>query len=259
MSTEPLSPTEEGLAAFYEKGYTVHDPVEAERLGRWRALGAESKSRHIVALVVQGGLRPRSIVEIGCGDGALLQALAGYGVAERYDGFELSAPAAQIAKGRHIPGAGRIEPYDGHRIPSGDASYDLSIISHVLEHVPEPAVLLAEAARVATNVIIEVPLEANQSAARPRKRAEALEIGHIQVFDRAAIHALAGEAGLVILGELTDPLPLRHHTFFAETAAARGRATVKWAVRAASHRVAPRRVERMFTVHHAALLGRETS
>jgi SAM-dependent methyltransferase len=259
MSTEPLSPTEEGLAAFYEKGYTVHDPAEAERLGRWRAVGAQSKSRHIVSLAIRGGVRPRSVVEIGCGDGALLQALAGYGLAESYDGFELSAPAARIAQGRRIPGAGRIEPYDGHRVPADDGGYDLAVISHVLEHVPEPAVLLAEAARVAIHVIIEVPLEANQSAARPRKRAEALDIGHIQVFDRAAVHALVDDAGLTVLHELTDPLPLRHHTFFAEGTAARGRATAKWAVRAAAHRIAPRRAERVFTVHHAALLGRETA
>ncbi len=161
---EPLSPEPESLAAFYEKGYTVTDPAEAERLGRWRALGARNKSANVMALCRRAGLSPRTVVEIGCGDGALLQALAEHGLAERFDGFELSAPAAEFAAGRGIPGAGRIEAYDGERVPAGDAEYDLAVVSHVLEHVPEPAALLAEAARVATHVIVEVPLEDNQSA-----------------------------------------------------------------------------------------------
>ncbi len=107
-AVEPLSPEPESLAAFYEKGYTV-DPAEAERLGRWRALGARNKSANVIALCRGARLQPRTLGEIGCGDGALLQALAEHGLAQRYDGFELSAPAARIAAGRGIPGAGRIE------------------------------------------------------------------------------------------------------------------------------------------------------
>ena len=253
---EPLSPEPESLAAFYEKGYTVTDPAEAARLGRWRALGARNKSANVVALCRRWGLKPRAVVEIGCGDGALLHALAVHGLAERYDGFELSGPAAEIAAGRGIPGAGRIEAYDGERVPVDDSAYDLAVVSHVLEHVPEPAALLAEAARVAAHVLVEVPLEDNQSAKRPRKRAEALRIGHIQAFSRADIHALAEGAGLRVLAERTDPLPLRHHTFFAGGVKGRAKGVAKWATRKVAWGLAPRTAERLFTVHHAVLLAR---
>ena len=252
---EPLSPEPESLAAFYEKGYTVTDPAEAERLGRWRALGARNKSANVLALCRRARLRPRTVGEIGCGDGALLHALADQGLAERFDGFELSAPAAAIAAGRGIPGAGRIEAYDGARVPAEDGAYDLAVVSHVLEHVPEPARLLAEAARVARHVLVEVPLEDNQSAKRPRKRAEALRIGHIQAFSRADVHSLAAGAGLRVLAERTDPLPYEHHTFFATGATGRAKGGVKWAARKAIWRVAPRRAEQLFTVHHAVLLA----
>ena len=253
---EPLSPEPESLAAFYEKGYTVTDPAEAERLGRWRALGARNKSANVLALCGSAGLRPRTVVEIGCGDGALLHALATHGLAERYDGFELSSPAARIAAGRGIPGAGRIESYDGERVPADAGAYDLAVLSHVLEHVPEPARLLAEAARVASHVLVEVPLEDNHSAKRPRKRAEALRIGHIQAFSRADVHALAAGAGLRVLAERTDPLPYAHHTFFATDARGRAKGGVKWAARKGIWRLAPRTAEQLFTVHHAALLAR---
>ena len=88
------------------------------------------------------------------------------------------------------------------------------------------------------------------------KRAEAARIGHVQFFDREAIHRLASGAGLRILGELSDPLPRAHHAFFARTRGARGAAAVKAAVRWGAWRVAPGAAERLFTMHYAAIAFR---
>ena len=238
---------------FYEAGYTQPDAAEAERLGRWRALGARSKAAHVRALCSETELRPRSLVEIGCGDGALLAALRG--LAPVFDGFELSAPAAALAR-RALPDARRVEAFDGSEVPAEDGTYDLAILSHVLEHVPVPGPLLAEAARVAHEVLVEVPLEDNRSARRPGKRAEAAAIGHLHFFSRAQVHGLLDEAGLVREAELSDPLPYAHHAFFADGAAARAAALGKWGVRAGLHRVAPRTAETLFTVHYAVLARR---
>jgi SAM-dependent methyltransferase len=237
------------LSAFYEAGYTVTDAAEAERLGRWRALGARSKGSHAVTLCARVGLRPGSLVEIGCGDGALLAELGARGLAPVLDGFELSSSAVALARARPIRGARRIEAYDGVHVPASDGAYDLAVLSHVLEHVPEPDALLREAARVATWVLVEVPLETNRSAARPRKRAEAARIGHLHAFDRTAVGRLLAGAGLRPVADIADPLGLEHHAFFG----GRGRATVKWAVRSALHGVGPRVAERWFTVHYAVL------
>lgn len=244
------------LGAYYEAGYTVADPREAARLGAWRALGAESKARHVVSLLDEAGVRPGTLVEIGCGDGAVLHALSAAGVAGRYDGFELAEPAARLAAARGIPGAGRIEAYDGKRVPAPEGAYDVAVLTHVLEHVPDPGGLLAEAARLAAHVVVEVPLERNRSAGRPGKRAQAREIGHIQAFDRGDVHALAAAAGLRVLAEIADPLGRRHHAFFAQGPRQKAKAAAKWALRAALHRLAPLQAERLFTVHYAALLGR---
>jgi SAM-dependent methyltransferase len=235
---------------FYEAGYTQPDAAEAERLGRWRALGARSKAAHVRALCAEAKLRPRSMVEIGCGDGALLAALRG--LSPVFDGFELSAPAAALAR-RALPDARRVEAFDGSEVPAEDGTYDLAILSHVLEHVPVPGPLLAEAARVAHEVVVEVPLEDNRSARRPEKRAEAAAIGHLHFFSRAEVHGLLDDAGLVREAELSDPLPYAHHAFFADGAAARAAALGKWGVRAGLHRVAPRTAETLFTVHYAVL------
>ena len=239
---------------FYTEGYSLEDPEEAARMGRWRALGARSKADHVVTLTARAGLRPASVVEIGCGDGALLAELAARGVSPVLDGFELSPPAAEIARERGV--ARRVEVFDGLDVPAEDGAYDLAILSHVLEHVPEPMTLLREAARLAPAVLLEVPLEDNRSARREEKRAEAARIGHIQFFDRAAVQALIRVAGLSIAAELSDPLPYAHHAFFAETRGERAAAAMKAAVRRTAWRVLPRAAERVFTVHYAAITSR---
>ena len=142
------------------------------------------------------------------------------------DGFELSAPAAELAR-TAVPDARRIEVYDGETVPAEDSEYDLAILSHVIEHVERPVPLLAEAARVAHEVLVEVPLEDNRSGRRPANLAESERIGHLHLFERSDVRALIAEAGLVVEAELTDPLPYAHHAFRAP----RAKATAKWAVR----------------------------
>ena len=247
------APAHQDPAAFYTAGYSLGDHEQSLRMGRWRAIGARSKAAHAVELCSRAGLSPARVVEIGCGDGALLAELSSLWPAVRLDGFELSAPAIEIARSRAIPRVERLEAYDGARVPVADREYDLAVLSHVVEHVPDPAPLVAEAARVARFVLVEVPREANRSAARPAKRAISESIGHLHAFDRSAVRALVSGAGLRVIGELADPLGREHHAFFAETPKAQAAATAKWAVRAAAHAVRPAVAERLFTVHYAVL------
>jgi SAM-dependent methyltransferase len=244
------------LRDFYEAEYSVTDPAEGARLGRWRALGGRSKASHVAALCDRTGLSPTTVVEIGCGDGALLAALSARGIGEVLDGFELSPTAAALARKKEVDRVRRVEAYDGVHVPAADDAYELAVLSHVVEHVADPVPLLREARRVARHIVVEVPLEANRSAARPAKRAEAARIGHLHAFDRAAVRALCSLAGLIVVAELTDPLLLAHHAFFADASVARARAAVKTAVRRAAFRAAPLRSERLFTVHYACLAER---
>jgi SAM-dependent methyltransferase len=243
----------EDPAAFYTAGYSLADHEVAIKVGRGRALGGRSAAAHARALCSQA---PETVVEIGCGDGSLLLELAAVWPSASFDGFELSPPAIEIARGRGIPRVGRLEAYDGARVPAEDGAYDLAVLSHVLEHVPDPAPLLAEAARVARSVLVEVPLEGNRSASRPAKRAEAARIGHLHEFDRAAVRSLVAGAGLRVVAELSDPLPREHHAFFASNTTERAAATAKWALRAGAWRIAPRAAEGWFTMHYAVLAPR---
>jgi SAM-dependent methyltransferase len=239
------------LVRFYDDAYAGGDPADAMRYSRWRALGALGKADHVLALCAAAGIRPASTLEIGCGDGALLCELAGRGFGGRLEGLEITRAAVALACEREEIAA--VALYDGVHVPAGEGAYELGILSHVLEHVPDPAALLAEAARACGAVVMEVPLEANLSARRAAKREHAEEVGHLQRLDRAGAREVVARAGLRVAGELEDPLPCSVHVFFASTARARARGRAKWALRAGLHRLAPGLARRLFTVHYACL------
>jgi SAM-dependent methyltransferase len=239
------------LVRFYDEAYAQQDPAQAELCARWRALGAVGKADHVLTLCARAGLRPRRTLEIGCGDGALLCELHARDFGGRLAGVEITRAAVDIARER--PEIDAVELYDGSHLPAGERAYELGILSHVLEHVPDPAALLAEAARACDAVVMEVPLEANLSARRSFKREHSDEVGHLQWLDRAGARAIVARAGLEVAYELEDPLPLAVYLFFATTPSARARATAKWALRAGLHRLLPGFARRLFTVHYACL------
>jgi SAM-dependent methyltransferase len=238
------------LVRFYDEAYSK-EPAQAALYARWRALGAVGKADHVIALCRRAGVRPSSTLEVGCGDGALLTELHRRGFGGRLAGVEITEAAVEIARAR--PQIDSVQRYDGLHLPVAAGTYDLGILSHVLEHVPDPPALLAEVARACRAVVVEVPLEANWSARRAGKREHAAEVGHLQRLDRRAARSMIAQAGLTVGWELDDPLPAQVHRFFAGTAQARVAATVKWSVRAGLHRLSPPLARRLFTVHYACL------
>ncbi len=238
------------LVRFYDEAYS-QTPARATLYARWRAVGAVGKADHTIALCARAGVGPTSTLEVGCGDGALLCELHRRGFGGRLSGVEISEAAVSIARDRHQIDSVRL--YDGVKLPFSDGAYDLGILSHVLEHVPDPARLLAEVARACGAVLLEVPLEANLSARRDGKREHAAEVGHLHRMDRAGAREIVGRAGLRIACELDDPLPLEVHRFFAATRLARVAGTAKWTLRTGLHRLAPSLARRLFTVHYACL------
>jgi SAM-dependent methyltransferase len=233
-------------AGFYDAAYRRAGGREA----RWRELGAVGKADHVERLLPS---RPARLVEIGCGDGALLAELGRRGAAAALAGFDVSEEAVRAARAR---GLEAIDAFDGHRLPVPDDAFDVALLSHVLEHVTQPAELLREAARVAPAVIVEVPLEASLSGRRASRRARSAGIGHVQVLDRAGARAIVEDAGLRVTDELMDPLPAAVHLFFAETAAERLAARAKGALRQLAFAASPALAARLFTVHYACVCTR---
>ena len=232
------------LSGFYDSAYARG----GERHLAWRELGARGKADHVEALVREAALAHESVVEIGCGDGALLAELASRRFGRSLSGFEISPAAVELALAR---GLASVAVFDGASLPVADRSFDLAVLSHVLEHVEDPLPLLREAARVARAVVVEVPLERNASGGRRSKRASSESIGHLAALDREAVDGMIRAASLRVAASLLDPLPREVHTFFASSPTDQARGLAKAAVRRGLFRVAPGVAERAFTLHYA--------
>ena len=90
--------------------------------------------------------------------------------------------------------------FDGCDVPYERRTFDVAILSHVVEHVGDPRQLLREAARVARYVFIEVPLE---DVSRHRRDYIPDTVGHINFFSRRTIRWLVQSCGLRVLGQAT--------------------------------------------------------
>jgi|tagenome__1003787_1003787.scaffolds.fasta_scaffold20500875_2 SAM-dependent methyltransferase len=235
------------LAGFYDSAYARG----GERHARWRELGARAKADHVEELARRAELPHDRVVEVGCGDGALLAELSGRGFGGSLTGFDISETALELARGRSIPRVERLETFDGARLPARDGAFDLGVLSHVLEHVPDPLPLLRETARAARALIVEVPLERNLSGGRAGKREQSEAAGHLDALDRDAVRTMVRSAGLRVVDELLDPLSRDVHTFFSESALGRARGLAKAAVRRSLFALSEGVAERAFTLHYA--------
>jgi SAM-dependent methyltransferase len=87
---------------------------------------------------------------------------------------------------------------DAESLPFGDKSFDVAVLSEILEHVNNPVVAIQEARRVAHFVIICVPNEYLWS--EDKKPFSPVELsGHKRRFTSESIITTAREAGIEIL------------------------------------------------------------
>jgi len=103
-------------------------------------------------------LAPKEILEVGCGEGYLLQALRMAGVSVPMHGIDLSEHAIAEARVR-VPDA-RFEVRDALSLAEAGEQYDLVLICEVLEHLAHPERMLDVLGRIARrHVVASVPWE----------------------------------------------------------------------------------------------------
>jgi SAM-dependent methyltransferase len=163
----------------------------------WRALGAVDKVKNIQALCA--GLPHQTILDVGAGEGSVIQRLSDVGFGAQLHALEISASGVATIEARKIARLRECKLYDGYHIPYSDSSFDLAILSHVVEHVEYPRQVIAEAARVAKHLFIEVPLEDTLSL----KKDFVLDaVGHINVYSPKTIRHLTQSCGLEVVDQI---------------------------------------------------------
>lgn len=87
----------------------------------------------------------RSVLDVGAGDGVIARAVADKVGAERVMGVDvLLRPSSRV----------EVVPYDGARLPFGDGAFEAVMLSDVLHHCEDPALVLGECLRVASRLVV---------------------------------------------------------------------------------------------------------
>ncbi len=141
-----------------------------------------------------------------------------------------------------------MQAVDGYHGGYDDDTFDLAIMSHVIEHLEFPRQLLYEAARVARYVFVEVPLE--DTVRLPRDFAFDA-VGHINVYSPKTIRRLVQSCGLRVLREMTTNPPKEASEYREGCIGA-----AKYLVKGSLLRALPRVATGLLTYHQALICQR---
>lgn len=190
MAAEIVS---DNVKTAYDEFYNKHDEA-------WRMLSAKYKAQHIID--VCKGHSFNKVLEVGAGDGSILKLLADQNFAPEYYAVEISESGVEHIKSRNITNLKSVQIFDGYKLPFGDNSFDLIILSHVLEHVEHERLLLRELKRVARYCVIEVPRD--YKAGVDNRIKHFLAYGHINVYTPTSLRYLLRTEGFEIEADLTS-------------------------------------------------------
>jgi SAM-dependent methyltransferase len=198
-------PAPEDLLLAYQNYYTHAD---AENAGGF----AKKAYRFVIdtALTLTGILgerrradlmfldeeRPSTLLDVGCGHGRFLSQMAARGW--KVAGVDFDPDAVKAARSRGLDvGVGGIESM----LASG-AQFDFVTASHVIEHVPDPALFLAQCKQVLKpngRLILRTPNANSLGHGKYGPHWRGLEPPrHLCVFTRTSLQAMAQRAGYAV-------------------------------------------------------------
>lgn len=173
----------------------------------WHVEDASWKAAHILRIITDNDLGPRSICEVGCGAGELLRDVRdGLGADVRAVGYEISPQAYELCRER-----------EDHRLhfefgdittKRDDSSYDVLLLIDVIEHVEDYYTLLRSAKRMGEYNILHIPLDLSTlSVWRHTPIRYAREhFGHIHYFSKDTALDLLQDLDYEVIDSFYTPL-----------------------------------------------------
>ena len=134
--------------------------TELQQEAEWLRRGAIEKTNSIQYLLKNNSIEPQTILELGCGTGAVVQECQRRGISQRYVAVDYSEEAITHLRS-NSEGIETIIADITAADFSLESAFDVVILSHVLEHLEEPCRFLESVSRKInfSHLIIEVPLE----------------------------------------------------------------------------------------------------
>jgi SAM-dependent methyltransferase len=153
---------------------------------------------------------PRTVLDVGCGEGVLTHQWAQKPGIERIVGIDLDDPALHEAwKGRQAPNL-EYRVMKAENLPFADGEFEMASAIEVLEHVPDPEHTLSEMARAASRwLLVSVPREPLWRGLNMARGAYLKDLGntpgHLNHWSKRGFVQLLGRYGDVV--EARSPFP----------------------------------------------------
>ncbi len=153
---------------------------------------------------------PRSILDVGCGEGVLTHKWAERLGDGRIVGIDLDEPELKTAWDLRRRDNLEYRAVEATVLPFEDNEFDLASAIEVLEHVPEPANTIAEMARVASRyLLVSVPHEPLWRMLNMARGAYLKDLGntpgHVNHWSKGAFVKELSKVGRVV--ETRSPFP----------------------------------------------------
>jgi 2-polyprenyl-3-methyl-5-hydroxy-6-metoxy-1,4-benzoquinol methylase len=153
---------------------------------------------------------PKTVLDVGCGEGVLTHQWAQKPVVERIVGIDLDDPQLHEAwKDRRHPCL-EYRVMKAENLPFADGEFEAATAIEVLEHVPDPEHTVSEMARCASkHLLVSVPREPLWRGLNIARGAYLKELGntpgHLNHWSKRSFAQLLGRYGTVV--QARSPFP----------------------------------------------------
>jgi ubiquinone/menaquinone biosynthesis C-methylase UbiE len=153
---------------------------------------------------------PQSLLDVGCGEGVLVQKWAQRLGDKRVVGIDLDDPQLHAQWAQRTAPNLEYQVMKAENLPFADDEFDVATAIEVLEHVPDPAHTVAEMARVAGRwLIVSVPREPLWRGLNVARGAYLSDLGntpgHLNHWSKRSFVALLSRHGDVV--QARSPFP----------------------------------------------------
>ena len=125
------------------------NPIQVALIDRFK--------RHAAALTRRAA--PKTVLDLGCGEGFMLDALLRADIDAQFTGIDLSETALAEARER-LGTRANLEHADARQLVTDGRSFDMVMMLEVLEHIPDPAQMVPILKQLARgHVLLSVPRE----------------------------------------------------------------------------------------------------
>lgn len=154
-----------------------------------------------------------SIIDIGAGDGSVLEELDKENIGNELHAVEISESGCSSIREKKLGKIRSINQFDGYKISGCDSQYELGMAIHVLEHVEHERTFIREMARTCEYLYVEVPLELTLNV--KRNIDIGAQYGHINFYNAATFRNLLTSCNLEVITFTTFSATIEYERFLS--------------------------------------------